>query len=55
LNGVFYPGAGVEAFAGILRLRAEIGDEIYFDNTANANNDLKITVGPVFRFWRSHA
>jgi hypothetical protein len=48
LNGVFYPGAGVEAFAGILGLRAEIGDEIYFDN--GANNNLKITIGPVIRF-----
>jgi hypothetical protein len=48
LNGVFYPGAGVEAFAGILGVRAEIGDEIYFDN--GANNNLKITFGPVIRF-----
>jgi hypothetical protein len=48
LNGVFYPGGGLEAFAGILGLRAEIGDEIYFDNGANHN--LKITFGPVIRF-----
>jgi len=48
LNGVFYPGGGVEAFAGILGLRAEIGDEIYFDH--GANNNLRITIGPVIRF-----
>lgn len=48
LNGVFYPGGGVEAFAGILGIRAEIGDEIYFDN--GANNNLKVTIGPVIRF-----
>jgi hypothetical protein len=48
LNGVFYPGVGVEAFAGILGLRAEVGDEIYFDN--GGNNNLKVTVGPVIRF-----
>jgi hypothetical protein len=48
LNGVIYPGAGVEAFAGILGIRAEVGDEIYFDN--GANNNLKVTIGPVIRF-----
>lgn len=48
LNGVFYPGAGVEAFAGILGVRAEVGDEIFFSN--GANNNLKVTVGPVIRF-----
>ncbi|HLJ86099.1 MAG TPA: hypothetical protein VKZ53_04710 [Candidatus Angelobacter sp.] len=48
LNGVLYPGGGVEAFAGILGVRAEIGDEIYFDR--GANNNLKITIGPVIRF-----
>jgi hypothetical protein len=48
LNGAFYPGGGVEAFAGILGLRAEIGDLIYFDN--GGNNNLRITIGPVIRF-----
>jgi len=43
-----YPGGGVEAFWGPFGLRAEIGDEIYFDN--GARNNLKITFGPVFRF-----
>jgi len=48
LNGVFYPARGVEAFAGIFGVRAEIGDEMYFDNGANHN--LRITAGPVLRF-----
>jgi hypothetical protein len=48
LNGVFYPGGGIEAFAGILGIRAEAGDEMYFENGANHN--LKVTVGPVLRF-----
>lgn len=47
-NGVFYPAGGVEAFAGIFGVRAEIGDEMYFDNGANHN--LRITAGPVIRF-----
>ena len=48
LNGVFYPGAGFEAFAGIIGIRGEVGDEMYFDNGANHN--LKVTFGPVIRF-----
>ncbi|HZR33116.1 MAG TPA: hypothetical protein VFA76_14820 [Terriglobales bacterium] len=47
-NGVFYPGAGVEFFAHWFGVRAEVGDQIYFDNGANHN--LKITFGPQFRF-----
>lgn len=47
-DGVFYPGAGVEFFAGRVGLRAEVGDEMYFDNGANHN--LKISFGPQFRF-----
>ena len=47
-NGVFYPGGGVEFFAGRIGLRAEVGDMIYFDNGANHN--LKFAVGPMFRF-----
>lgn len=48
LNGVFYPAAGIEGFAGIFGVRAEIGDEMYFDH--GANNNLRVTVGPVVRF-----
>lgn len=43
-----YPGGGVEGFWGPIGLRAEVGDEIYFDN--GARNNLKVTFGPVFRF-----
>ena len=47
-NGVLYPGGGVEFFAKWFGVRAEVGDEIYFDNGANHN--LKFQVGPVFRW-----
>ena len=43
-----YPGGGVEAFWGPFGLRLEAGDEIYFDN--GAQNNLKVTFGPHFRF-----
>ena len=43
-----YPGGGVEGFAGPIGLRAEIGDDIYFDN--GGHNNLRITLGPQFRF-----
>lgn len=45
---VLYPGAGVELGAKWFAIRGEIGDEIYFKN--GANNNFKMTVGPVFRF-----
>lgn len=47
-DGVFYPGGGLEFFAGWLGARFEAGDEIYFDNGWNHN--LRVTAGPVFRF-----
>lgn len=43
-----YPGAGIEGFIGPIGLRAEIGDEIYFDN--GTQNNLRVTFGPTFRF-----
>jgi hypothetical protein len=43
-----YPGGGVEAFVGPFGLRAEIGDEVYFDN--GGHNNLKVTFGPQVRF-----
>jgi len=43
-----YPGGGFEVFAGPIGFRAEAGDEVYFDN--GGHNNLKITVGPQFRF-----
>ncbi len=47
-DGVLYPGGGIELFAGHFGVRGEIGDEIWFNNGANHN--LRITVGPQFRF-----
>ena len=43
-----YPGGGVEAFAGPIGVRAEIGDDIYFNN--GAHNNLRVSLGPQFRF-----
>ncbi|MGA2102192.1 MAG: hypothetical protein ABSG34_13870 [Candidatus Sulfotelmatobacter sp.] len=43
-----YPGGGVEAFAGPIGLRAEIGDDIFFNG--GAHNNLRVTFGPQFRF-----
>lgn len=47
-NGVFYPGGGIEAYAGPVGIRIEAGDEIYWAN--GAHNNLRITAGPQFRF-----
>jgi hypothetical protein len=43
-----YPGGGIEAFAGAIGLRAEIGDDIYFHG--GAHNNLRVTFGPQVRF-----
>lgn len=43
-----YPGGGIEAFAGPIGVRAEVGDDIYFLN--GAHNNLRISLGPQFRF-----
>ncbi len=47
-NGVFYPGGGIEAYAGWFGLRADIGDEIVF--SSGAHNNLRVTIGPHIRF-----
>jgi hypothetical protein len=44
----FYPGGGLEGFAGPLGLRIEAGDEVYLNN--GTYNNLRVTAGPVFRF-----
>ncbi|HZP06717.1 MAG TPA: hypothetical protein VFB43_17595 [Terracidiphilus sp.] len=44
----FYPGGGIEGFAGPLGLRLEVGDEIYLNN--GTYNNLRVTVGPTLRF-----
>jgi len=43
-----YPGVGVEAFAKWFGVRAEFGDEIYFDG--GARNNPRLTFGPAIRF-----
>jgi hypothetical protein len=43
-----YPGGGLEAFAGPIGVRAEVGDDIYFDH--GAHNNLRVTFGPQIRF-----
>ena len=43
-----YPGGGFEAFAGPIGIRAEVGDDIYFDH--GAHNNLKVSFGPQLRF-----
>jgi hypothetical protein len=48
LNGAFYPGGGIEFFLGPIGLRADAGDEMYFDRGAQHN--LKVTFGPSIRF-----
>lgn len=48
LNGVFFPGGGIEFFLGPIGIRADAGDEMYFDRGVNHN--LRVTVGPTIRF-----
>ena len=43
-----YPGGGIEAFAGPIGVRAEIGDNIFFNN--GMHNNMRVTLGPQFRF-----
>jgi hypothetical protein len=43
-----YPGGGIEAFAGPIGVRLEVGDDIFFNN--GAHNNLRATIGPQFRF-----
>jgi hypothetical protein len=43
-----YPGGGIEAFGGSIGIRAEIGDDIYFNN--GSHNNLRVTFGPQLRF-----
>src|SRR5579864_6908843 len=43
-----FPSAGIELFGGPIGLRAEIGDDIYFQG--GAHNNMRVTLGPQFRF-----
>lgn len=44
----FYPGGGIEMFAGWFGVRLEAGDEVYLNN--GTYNNLRANVGPVIRF-----
>jgi hypothetical protein len=48
VNGVLYPGGGIEAFLGPFGLRLDVGDEIYF--ASGAHHNLRLTFGPTIRF-----
>jgi hypothetical protein len=43
-----YPAGGIEAFAGPIGLRLEVGDDIFFNG--GAHNNLRASIGPQFRF-----
>lgn len=47
-NFALYPSGGIEAFAGPIGIRAEIGDDVFFNN--GAHNNLRATIGPQLRF-----
>lgn len=48
VNGVLYPGGGLQGHLGPLGLRLDVGDEIYFNH--GTHNNLRVAFGPVFRF-----
>jgi hypothetical protein len=48
VNGVFYPGGGLEAHIGPVGLRLDVGDEMYFNS--GAHNNLRVAFGPYIRF-----
>jgi hypothetical protein len=47
-SAAIMPAVGLEGFIGPIGLRADVGDEIYFNN--GTHNNLRITFGPTFRF-----
>ncbi len=48
VNGVLYPGGGLQGHLGPIGLRLDVGDEIYFNH--GAHNNLRVALGPVIRF-----
>ncbi len=48
VNGVLYPGAGLEGHLGPVGLRLDVGDEIYFNGGTHHN--LRVAFGPYIRF-----
>ena len=45
---VFYPGGGIEMYAGIIGIRLDVGDEMYFNH--GTHNNLRVAIGPSIRF-----
>lgn len=48
VSGALQPSAGIEAYLGIVGLRLEVGDEMYFRN--GTHNGVNVTFGPTIRF-----
>jgi hypothetical protein len=48
VDGVLYPGGGLEGHLGPLGVRLDIGDEIYFNR--GTHNNLRVALGPYIRF-----
>jgi hypothetical protein len=48
VNGVLYPGGGLQAHLGPLGVRLDVGDEMYFNH--GTHNNLRVSFGPTFRF-----
>lgn len=48
VNGMFYPGGGIEGHLGPVGLRLEAGDEMYFNSGTHHN--FRMTFGPYIRF-----
>lgn len=48
VDGLLYPGAGLEASLGPVGLRLDVGDDIYFTNRAYHN--FTVQFGPVIHF-----
>jgi hypothetical protein len=48
VNGVLYPGGGLEGHLGPVGLRLDVGDDIYFNRGTHHN--LRVAFGPFIRF-----
>jgi hypothetical protein len=48
VNGVLYPGGGLEGHIGPVGVRLDLGDMIYFNN--GAHHSLRMSFGPFLRF-----
>jgi hypothetical protein len=48
VNGMLYPGGGLEGHLGPIGLRLDVGDDIYFNSGTHHN--LRVAFGPYIRF-----